>query len=627
MEGIGNHMRCAIVGCGAIALMHAKIIQEIENSCLIAVADNNYGKAVDFANEFGLDDSHAYPSLEEMCKYEEIDVLHVCTPHYLHVPMAVFGLKHGMNVFMEKPPAISNEQFKLLERASKEYQLGICFQNRFNKSVKVVSEILSKEETGRIRGARAFVTWNREKDYYTNSSWRGTWAKGGGGVLINQSIHTLDLLIQFMGKPIWTEASIHNHHLKYDIEVEDTLEAYIEFEKGPVCFFATNAYIINAPVFIEIECENVTIRMEDSQVTKIYKDGHRINENFSNNYTIGKDYWGTGHIDCIREFQRCIRTKVQFPINIDNVKDIFKLTMDIYQSAKKEEVIMFHKEYKLSGFADEIDDCLDRQIEVLHECHISYLELRSAYGKNISKYSLEEAKELKEKLDKEAIKVSAIGSPIGKMNIGDEFDKHFQLFCHVVELAKLFETKYIRIFSFYIPEGDIAESYMDKVIERLKIMINYAKEQGVILLHENEKGIYGDSISRCKELMDVLYCDNFKQTFDFANFIQCYQEPLEAFQILKPYIEYIHIKDARKDNRKVVPAGYGDGQIATIIQMLKVENYHGFYSLEPHLTEFKGLEQLERINEKTNIGNDMTDGRTAFMTAYYSFDEILKNIK
>jgi predicted dehydrogenase/sugar phosphate isomerase/epimerase len=619
-------MKSAIVGCGVIAIMHAKVMKEMEDCQLIAVADSNIEKASRFAKDYGVKGCNAYSSLEELCQKEMIDVLHICTPHYLHVPMAVYGLEHGLSVFMEKPPAISREQFHLLEKAQEGRRLGICFQNRFNESFKAVKDMLKDPKTGKIKGARAFVTWNRPKDYYTESGWRGTWATEGGGALINQSIHTLDLLVQLIGKPIWTESSMHNHHLKSIIEVEDTVEAYMEFKNGPVCFYATTAHCGNSPVFIDVECENVTIRLEACEVTRFYPDGRKENVDYHNGYAMGKDYWGYGHTACIKEFYQCIKLGKKFPVRLEDVKDTFSLMMDVYQSAKEHKVIMFEKDGKLSGFADEIDADFEKQMEVLHECNIGYMELRSAYGKNISEYSLEEAQKLKEILDREKIKVSSIGSPIGKINITDDFEEHFELFCHVVALAKLFETNYIRIFSFYIPEGRIVQSYKVEVLRRMKRMISYAKEQGVTLLHENEKGIYGDIGVRCKELMEELYCDHFKQVFDFANFVQCGENVMEAFQSLKPYIAYIHIKDALKDSHMVVPAGHGDGNVADIIRVLELENYDGFYSLEPHLTDFTGLQQLERENDKTAIGNRAATGRDAFLTAHQAFRKLKEEL-
>jgi len=618
-------MRSGIVGCGIIAAMHADVIRGLVDNGLVAVADIDFNKAVGFAKEYGGKGCKPYSSLEEMCTNESIDVLHICTPHYLHVPMTIYALEHGINVFMEKPPAISREQFSLLTKVKKDKLLGICFQNRFNESTKAIQEILKDSQIGKVQGARAFVTWNRPKEYYSECPWRGSWELEGGGALINQSIHTLDLLVQFVGKPIRSEASIHNHHLKGVIDVEDTVEAYIEFEKGPVLFYATTANHSNSPIFIELDCENGTIRIEGTEVTIVTADGMKENVTYHKGDSLGKDYWGYGHKACVEKYYSCLKTGERFTIQLEDVEDTFTLMMDIYQSAKERKVIEFDKKQKLSGFADEIDPDFDKQIEVLQECNMSYMELRAAYGRSISSYSLEEAKALKEKLDLAGIKVSAIGSPIGKIGIKEDFEAHYELFCHVVELAKLFETKYIRVFSFFMPEGEIAENYKIIVLEQLKRMIAFAKENGVVLLHENEKEIYGDTIVRCKELMEALSCEHFMMTFDFANFIQCGQNPWEAFVALKPYIAYVHIKDARMDNHMVVPAGLGDGRIRDIVMVLEAEKYEGFYSLEPHLSEFTGLKDLEG-NNKTLIGNTMNDGRSAFITAYKAYETIIKEL-
>ncbi len=285
---------------------------------------------------------------------------------------------------------------------------------------------------------------------------------------------------------------------------------------------------------------------------------------------------------------------------------------------------MGKRDYLLSGFADEIDTDFAAQIRVLKECEMDYLVLRSAYGKNISAYSLEEAKGLKAKLDEAGIKVSSIGSPIGKMEMTDDFAAHYALFQHVVALAHLFETPYIRVFSFFMPEGEDPAVYREQVFAYLRQMIAYAEQEQVILLHENEKAIYGDTISRCEDLMKHLGGAHFKQAFDFANFVQCDEDPLEAYQRLKPYIGYIHIKDARKSDHVIVPAGEGDGHIPEIMGLLKQGHYEGFYSLEPHLQEFEGLQSLEREGDKTTISSEITDGRTAFMTAFKAFTKIME---
>ncbi|RDY31564.1 sugar phosphate isomerase/epimerase family protein [Lachnotalea glycerini] len=274
----------------------------------------------------------------------------------------------------------------------------------------------------------------------------------------------------------------------------------------------------------------------------------------------------------------------------------------------------------ITGFADEIHRDVEVQVKLMKELGISYLELRSANGKSIADYTLEEAKALKKYLKENQINVSAIGSPIGKIQITDEFESHFNVFKNVVEIAKIMETPYIRMFSFFIPEGENPENYSKEVFARMKRMVDYAKEQKVVLLHENEKGIYGAMALQCQKLFESFYGDNFKATFDFANFVQCKQETVEAYEMLKPYIEYIHIKDALWDNGKVVPAAQGDGNVKEILQKLDQEGYCGFLSLEPHLTEFEGLKNLEKNPEK----RELTDGEAAYTIAYQALMKLIK---
>ena len=275
---------------------------------------------------------------------------------------------------------------------------------------------------------------------------------------------------------------------------------------------------------------------------------------------------------------------------------------------------------RISGFADEINIDIEKQVQLLKKLGISYLELRSANGKNIADFTLKEAKELKKYLTEHKIQVSAIGSPIGKINITEDFEAHFEVYKRVVEIAKIMETPYIRMFSFFLPEGATPELYREEVFARIEQLVEYAKEQNVILLHENEKDIFGEKILQCLQLMKVFYGSHFKGTFDFANFVQAKQDTLEAYDQLQPYIEYIHIKDAVWENGKVVPAGEGDGNIREILAKLDQKGYSGYLSLEPHLFEFDGLKDLEK-----NPGESLlTDGETAFTVAYRALIKILE---
>lgn len=331
-------MKAAIVGCGSIAKMHASVLKEIPGVDIVGFADCKVERAETYRNEYGGEKTTVYASLEEMLEKEQVDVLHICTPHYLHTEMAVYALNKGIHVFTEKPPAISREQFAQLKKAVKESRarLGICFQNRYNESTKAMEELLASQESGKVIGARAFVSWMRTKEYYTESDWRGKWETEGGGCLINQSVHTLDLLNRFMGeKPVETQANMMNYHLKGVIEVEDTVSAYIRYPHATACFYATTTYEGNRPIMIDIECENMSLRLEGSYVTCIHKDGKKEELTFYNGHTIGKDYWGTGHTTCIRDYYQCLETGKKFPIEIEDVESTFQLMMDIYQSAKE----------------------------------------------------------------------------------------------------------------------------------------------------------------------------------------------------------------------------------------------------------------------------------------------------
>ena len=248
---------------------------------------------------------------------------------------------------------------------------------------------------------------------------------------------------------------------------------------------------------------------------------------------------------------------------------------------------------KSSGFSDEIASDIDTQFAVLNKLGIKYFEPRGINGKNISTLNDDEVLALKAKMDQYRIKASSICSPIGKIWITDNFDAHFEIFKRVVKTAKMLEAKYIRMFSFYHTGGAWTAEERADVIAKLERMIAYAKENDVVLLHENEKDIYGDTADRCLDLMETLGCENFRAVFDPANFVQCHQDTKVAFDKLQKYVEYMHIKDAKAAGGAVVPAGKGDGNFDYILIRLFASGYDGFLSLEPHLGSFDGLSDLE----------------------------------
>lgn len=272
----------------------------------------------------------------------------------------------------------------------------------------------------------------------------------------------------------------------------------------------------------------------------------------------------------------------------------------------------------VSCFADEIDVSVDKQIALLQELGIGWIEFRSGDGKGVADYTEKEAEMLMSRLSANGIRISAVGSPIGKIDITQDFEPHFETYRHIVELAGILDTSFIRMFSFFMPEGEEPDKFRDEVMRRTDRMVEYAAGRNVVLLHENEKGIYGDSAARCLDLMKLFYGDHFRCTFDFANFVQCGQDTMEAYEMLRPYISYIHVKDAMRESGDVVPAGTGDGNVAEILNRLDEEGYAGFLSLEPHLADFAGLKSLEKeVKERGR-----TDGEEAFCTAYRALEKL-----
>lgn len=328
MRGI----KCGIVGCGGIAQVHAQVLAEQESARLLAFADIRPERAQAMARRFG---GRAYDSLEAMLEGEELEALHICTPHFLHLPMAQEAAGRGIHVFTEKPPVISSQQWEEFQALEGQVRVGICFQNRYNPSVAFCRELLAEGTPGKLLGARAFVTWRREAPYYTESGWRGRRSTEGGGALINQAIHTLDLMVQFMGRHRAVGADMGNYHLPGTIEVEDTLQAAVEFQEGRGLFFASTAYCQDAPILLELACENCTLRIEGEEVTQRWRDGKLLRQDFSEKKQgPGKAYWGASHGRCIEDFYRCLQTGDAFPNDIPGVADTVELMLDIYASAQ-----------------------------------------------------------------------------------------------------------------------------------------------------------------------------------------------------------------------------------------------------------------------------------------------------
>lgn len=285
----------------------------------------------------------------------------------------------------------------------------------------------------------------------------------------------------------------------------------------------------------------------------------------------------------------------------------------------------------ISGFADEISPDFTKQLETVTSLGMHYISLRSADGKNIAEYTPEEVREsLLPRLQKYGVKVSSIGSPVGKVGVEDEdgFAQHLAALERLCEICKILDCRYIRVFSFFIPKDKNPDDYHDVVIEKLRKFAAVAEKHDVILLHENEKDIYGDVGVRCKAIFDALASPHFRAAFDFANFVQCGEDTEQCWDLLRPYIEYIHIKDAVSSNRENVLCGTGEGKIKKLLtRAIRDEGYEGFLTLEPHLVLFASLQSLE-TEDAANIikTNKAKDGAEGYAMQYNALKEILDAI-
>lgn len=255
------------------------------------------------------------------------------------------------------------------------------------------------------------------------------------------------------------------------------------------------------------------------------------------------------------------------------------------------------KNLHMYAFADEASGQMDGQIAALRRNHLHGLEIRGVDGQNISDISIHKAREVRKKLDDAGLSVWSIGSPIGKIDIvNGDFPAHADKLRHTLTLANELGAKRLRMFSFYLPAGK-ADVWRNKVFDQVGEMLRAADGSGVTLCHENEKGIYGDLAGRCLELHQAFPA--LAGVFDPANFVQCGQDTLEAWELLKPFIQYLHIKDALSDGR-VVPADKGIGHVQAILDDFRARGGCDV-TIEPHLSVFDGLRDLERAGEETKI--------------------------
>lgn len=328
--------KVAIVGCGRIAPLHAESLINNDHAILKAAVDINEERLNGFVNKYSI---NGYRSFDEMILHENIQAVHICTPHYLHEPMAIMAMKKGIHVLTEKPMAISLESCKKMVNFSIQYQvnLGVVFQNRYNDSSQKAKELIDNHCIGEIEGVKAILCWCRTQEYYDSDEWRGTWQYEGGGMLINQAIHTIDLLQWLLSKPYRVEGSFANRcHPK--IETEDVAEAVLCFKSFKGIIYATINNSYNSPIELEIKGKNgiIIIRKEEIFLKNNLGQMKCIQDNSKNekNICTGKDYWGSGHQKLINDYYTSLANSKKFWIDGEEGTKALEIVLSIYESAR-----------------------------------------------------------------------------------------------------------------------------------------------------------------------------------------------------------------------------------------------------------------------------------------------------
>lgn len=329
-----------VVGCGAVGPVHAQVIQECEGARLAGVCDIVSERAQRLAEEHGC---KVYDSYTQVLMDAEVDAVHLCTPHYLHAPMAREAVKHGKHIVIEKPFAMNLKEAEALGAELLAQQVKVCciLQNRYTPCIQKMKEMIDSGAYGAVKGGRGLLTWQRTPEYYRSEAWRGRWDTEGGGLLINQAVHLLDLMTYLGGECADLSGTIANRTLQDVIEVEDTAEATLYTKTGQILhFFATNGYCANTPFDLEIILENAALRFQDNKLYLHQED--RTEEIATNKVTQkGKAYWGNGHWNLIQAFYHALHGEADTYTSIADGIAAVRLVDGIYRSAKTGKHVSF----------------------------------------------------------------------------------------------------------------------------------------------------------------------------------------------------------------------------------------------------------------------------------------------
>lgn len=321
--------RAAVIGCGDVSTVHFEALARMPNVELAAVADTHPGRLAAAEAAHGVAGYGDYRTLLDQVRP---DVVHLCTPHDQHAALAADCLERGINVILEKPLAHTLAEGERLAEAAERSRarIGVCFQNRYNDPVQAMHRLLASGELGAVHGASATVLWHRSADYYRDRPWRGRWETGGGGLLMNQAIHTVDLLLWLLGDVVEVSGSAATRLLGDVIEVEDTADMVLQHAGGArSVLFATLANVVNSPVTIDVTTERATLSLRKG-LTVTYEDGRIEQVPERTAATGGRGYWGVSHELLIQDFYALLQDPEPFWISPREALKSLRIVQDVY---------------------------------------------------------------------------------------------------------------------------------------------------------------------------------------------------------------------------------------------------------------------------------------------------------
>lgn len=337
-KGVGSMLKIAVIGLGDISKIHIPVIQDHPNVELVAVCDSDESLRHTVAHV------NFYTDYHEMLEKESLDCVHICLPHHLHYIVTKACVEKGVHVVLEKPLARSAEEgmaVVALEEANPDVKICVSFQNRFNETFVKLREMIESGDYGKVLGLKGLVTWFRPKSYYDVKPWRGTMKYAGGGVMINQAIHTLDLMQVIGGKVSTIRGSVDNL-FDYGYEVEDTATANIQFENGATgLFFATNTNVTNSSVEFQVILEKGKLTIKDSVLTVTNGEDKKEEVIEDSKLPGSKFYYGASHSHLINHFYNCIENDTDDYIHAKDAQVSMEMISAIRRSSEiKQEIKM-----------------------------------------------------------------------------------------------------------------------------------------------------------------------------------------------------------------------------------------------------------------------------------------------